>query len=67
MKTQIKCIANSDTDAGPEVCLWECPCLECTKLEWEASEWWNTQDGENHPVASLKAHRIENWPEHYTA
>jgi len=31
----VGCIANSDTDIGPEVPLWDCPCRECWKLERE--------------------------------
>lgn len=31
----IDCIANSDMTKGPEVPLWECPCRECTHMEWK--------------------------------
>jgi hypothetical protein len=47
-----KCIA--DDAAG--IPLWECPCRECTKMDWEATP----DDGK-----SLSQYRKENWPEHY--
>lgn len=51
----ITCIANSDMSKGPEVPLWECPCGECTKLDWEAL------DEDDRP--SLRQHRIDVFPE----
>ena len=61
MKVKISpvCVANSDTDKGPEVPLWECPCRECTRLDWEALD-----DDER---GSLRDHRRVWWPEFYDA
>jgi|SaaInlV_125m_DNA_1040241.scaffolds.fasta_scaffold51697_1 hypothetical protein len=52
----IKCIANSNTDNGPEVPLWECACPACTLMEWEC-------ECEYEHTRTLKAHRHEKWPE----
>ena len=54
------CIANSDSDRGPEVPLWECPCPTCTHMEWELQQ----SDGAT-PKQRLRDFRVENWPDHY--
>jgi hypothetical protein len=41
----------------PGIDLWNCPCRECTKLDWQATD----QD------VSLAAFRREGFPEHYGA
>lgn len=55
-RASAKCIANSDPAKGPEVPLWECPCRECTRLDWEALD-------DDRP--SLQSFRIEAFPEVY--
>ena len=49
------CIANNGVD-GEEVPLWECPCRECTRIEWEC-------ECDYEQTRSLKVHRQEKWPE----
>jgi len=51
----IKCICDPDGEHGETINLWLCPCLECTKLEWEAGIQFYT----------LTQERQYNWPEHY--
>jgi len=53
--TTITCVANNGDNGEPEVPLWECPCRECTKLDWEASD----------SDESLATWRRANWPDHY--
>jgi len=53
----IACIANNGDNGEPIVGLWECPCLECTKLEWEAA---------GIQTHSLAHDRAYYWPEHYS-
>lgn len=55
----IDCIANSDPSKGPEVPLWECPCRECTQLDWEADE--ETQ----RLYGTIKRFRQDRFPEHW--
>lgn len=55
------CIANSDTTKGPEVPLWDCPCPDCTRMEWELNV---DLDGLDY-VGPLKAFRQDRFPEHY--
>ena len=49
------CIAHNGVD-GVEVPLWECPCRECTRIEWEA-------ECDYEHTRSLRVHRQEKWPE----
>jgi hypothetical protein len=53
----VKCIANNGSNGEPEVPLWECPCRECSRLDWEAL------DDDDRP--SLQSFRIEGFPEVY--
>jgi hypothetical protein len=32
------CIANSNTSVGPEVTLWDCPCIECWRLAQDVTD-----------------------------
>ncbi len=32
------CIANSDTSVGPEVTLWDCPCINCWRLAQDITD-----------------------------
>jgi hypothetical protein len=57
----IKCIANSDTDTGPEVPFYDCPCPTCTRMEWEL-----TMSDLGMTRITLKAHRANNFPENWT-
>ena len=54
----IKCIANNGSNGQPEVPLWECPCAECTKLDWEALD-------DDRPT--LAQHRHDGFPEAWDA
>lgn len=42
--------------------LWECPCRECTRLDWTASE--NVR-ADHHHYQSLKDFRYEQFPDIY--
>lgn len=57
MSAKITCIANPGNDGAKEVPLWECPCRECTKLDWEALD-------DERP--SLAAWRHDGFPAHWT-
>lgn len=50
-----QCIANNGSNGEPEVPLWECPCKECTRLDWEMAD----------DDRSLSEFRSEHFPEHY--
>lgn len=55
----IDCIANSDMTKGPEVPLWECPCRECTHMEWKVVCENSESIYEKPPT--LKAWRHDKW------
>jgi len=50
------CIANNGVD-GVEVPLWECPCRDCTRMEWECLRDLGDK------VGPLGQFRAETWPE----
>ena len=55
---RIECIANNGDNGEPEVPLWECPCAECTALDWEALD-----DDTQASYGSLRNYRYTNWPQ----
>lgn len=52
------CIANNGANGEPEVPLWECPCRECTKLDWEALD-----DDDKSSYGSLRVWRHASFPD----
>ena len=54
------CIANNGADGEPEVPLWECPCAECTKMDWDACD-----DETRSDYGSLRAWRHAGFPEYW--
>ena len=55
------CIANSDTSKGPEVPFYDCPCPDCTKMEWELGIEINGR----REAGSLRDFRALSFPEHW--
>lgn len=56
----IDCIANNGSNGWPEVPLWECPCRECTKLDWDACD-----DTTRSDYGSLRVWRHAGFPEYW--
>lgn len=54
--TRPACIANNGENGETEIPLWECPCRECTKMDWELARDMGDEPG------TLKAWRQENFP-----
>jgi hypothetical protein len=55
----VACIANSDTTAGPEVPLWECPCRECWSLEMDLLGSFEDMADQRVPYATWRDERTE--------
>lgn len=56
----ITCIANNGSNGQPEVPLWICPCLDCTRLDWQAEQMFD-----DNPVRTVGDFRKEMFPDEY--
>lgn len=60
MTTTPECICTKgETVNGREIPLWECPCAECTRLEWEI-----TRDNDDTGL-TLQQWRGTEWPDEW--